>query len=73
MEEANNLQPGAILWTKYVKPPHLCPATQTVAYIIIGTNSKNDANKLIKNGIFIEGKHVLARKMLADPKRCLKC
>lgn len=65
--------PGAILWTKYVKPLNLCSAPQTVAHVIIGTNSKSDANKLIKNRIYTEGKHVLMRKTLADPKRCLKC
>jgi hypothetical protein len=31
------------------------------------------ANNTIKEGMFIEGKHVVVRKMLSEPQRCLKC
>jgi hypothetical protein len=31
------------------------------------------ANNTIKEGMFIEGKHVTVRKMLSEPWHCLKC
>ena len=73
LETANNLEPSSITWSRYIKLPNLCPASQKVAHIVIGLTSKNVANKVIQHGLYIEGKHVTIQKTLADPKCCLKC
>ena len=73
MLEANNsLTTSSITWTKYVKPPHLCSPNQRNAHVIIGLSNKEDANKIIQHGLYIEGKHTTIHKMVATPKRCLK-
>ena len=73
LETTNNLEPGSITWSRYIKPPNLRPASQKVAHIIIGLTSKNAANKVIQHGLYIEGKHVTIWKTQADPRCCLKC
>ena len=74
LETTNNLEPGSITWSKYIKPPNLRPANQKVAHIIIGLVSKNaPTNKIIQNGLYIKGKHITVWKSLANPRHCLKC
>ena len=74
MLEANNfLASNSVVWTKYVKPPHLHSATQRNTHIIIGLSNKNNANKIIQRGLYIEGKHVVVWKNIITPRRCLKC
>ena len=34
---------------------------------------QDDTNTAITSGLFIEGKHMNVRKLLTEPKRCLKC
>jgi len=63
----------SIAFSKYIKPPHLRTENQRVAHVTIGFNHREDANFAIRNGMFIEGKHVNTRKMLTEPRRCLKC
>ena len=62
-----------LVFSKYIKPLHLCKNNQKVAHITLGFNSRHTANMAIQNGLFIEGKHVNIRKKLTDPRRCLKC
>ena len=57
LEVSNSLTSGSITWSKYVKPPHLRSANQRTAHVIIGFSSKEDANKTIRHGLYIEGKH----------------
>ena len=73
LEEDNTLTEQAIAFSKYIKPPHLRTENQRVAHVTIGFNHREDANSAIRNGLFIEGKHVNTRKMLTEPRRCLKC
>jgi hypothetical protein len=44
-----------------------------VAHIIIGFNDQKAANRAIEHGLFIKGKQATVRKLLSEPKRCLKC
>lgn len=73
LEESNGLLSGAIASARFIKPPHLRSAGQRTAHLIMGFQSRESANEAIQNGIFIEGKKVYARKLLQEPKRCLKC
>ena len=73
VEEDTGLCTGTIAHSKYIKPPHLCVSGQKVAHVVFGFNSHWEANNAIEAGMFIEGKHSNVRKMLTEPRRCLKC
>lgn len=73
LEGANGLPTGTIVSARFIKPPHLRSIGQRTAHLIMGFQSRESANNAIENGIFIEGKKVYARKLLQEPKRCLKC
>jgi hypothetical protein len=73
VEKANGLSTGAIVSARFIKPTHLRSAGQRTAHLIMGFQSRESANTAIENGIFVEGKKVYARKLLQEPKRCLKC
>jgi hypothetical protein len=73
LEEDNMLAEQSITFSKYIKPPHLRTENQRVTHITISFNHREDTNFAIRNGMFIEGKHVNAQKMLTEPRRCLKC
>lgn len=72
-EKNSSLNPDSIAFSKYIKPPHLRNDNQKAAHAIIGFKERSDANSAIKNGMFIEGKHINIRKMISEPRRCLKC
>ena len=73
LEANNSLNPGAVIWSKYIKPPQLQSPNQRSAHVLIGLSTKEDINKIIQDGLYIEGKHIPIQKTTADPKRCLKC
>jgi hypothetical protein len=73
MEEDNGLCTNAIAYSKYIKPAHLRTSNQKVAHVVFGFDDRHGANSAIEGGMFIEGKHVNVRKMLTEPRRCLKC
>ena len=62
-----------IAFSKYIKPPHLQAENQRVAHVTFRFNHHKGANHTIQDGMFIESKHVNVRKMLTEPRRCLKC
>ena len=73
IEQDNFIGLDSIAYSKYIKPPHLRTGNQRVAHVIFGFTDREDANTAITTGMFIEGKHTNVRKMLTEPKRCLKC
>jgi hypothetical protein len=73
LEEDKMLPEQSIAFSKYIKPLQLRTENQKVAHITIGFNQRENANFTIRNGMFIEGKHVNVQKMLTEPRRCLKC
>jgi gas vesicle protein len=73
VEEDSALGTNVIGHSKYIKPTHLRASNQRVAHVVFGFNERNGANMAIETGMFVEGKHVNVRKMLTEPRRCLKC
>jgi len=73
LEQDNFLGLDTITYSKYIKPPHLCPTNQRVAHIIFSFMDHEDTNMAITTGMFIDSKHTTVHKMLTEPKRCLKC
>lgn len=73
VEQDNALMTDTMAYSKYIKPQHLRASNQKVAHVIIRFNERKTANRAIEHGLFIEGKQVTVRKLLSEPKRCLKC
>lgn len=73
LEKANNLQPLSILNAKWIKPPYRRTRGQRTAHLIMGFKSQDAANQSIKEGLVVAGKRVWARKLIHEPRRCLKC
>ena len=73
LEDTNNLPTDTITSTKFIKSPHLRYKEQKVTHLIVSFSSRKEANTIIQQGLYIEGKHVIVRKVLTEPRRCLKC
>ncbi|TDL19050.1 hypothetical protein BD410DRAFT_697962, partial [Rickenella mellea] len=73
IEKDNNLPSLSILTAKWIKPVHKRSQTQRTAHLIIALNSPESANQFLRDGAYIKGKKVWTRKLLQEPKRCLKC
>ena len=73
IEEDSALSANTLVFSKYIKPSHLCSINQKVAHVTLGFKDRHAANAAIQSGLFVEGKHVSIRKKLIEPRRCLKC
>ncbi|KAG2121947.1 hypothetical protein DEU56DRAFT_719367, partial [Suillus clintonianus] len=72
-ENKGGLKHNSIVKARFIKPPARRNPNQRTAHIALSLNSKTDANQAIRFGLSIEGKKVYARRLLAEPTRCLKC
>lgn len=75
VEQSNGLRKAAIQEAAWIKPPHLRTEGQRTAIAIFRFATREDANQVIENGLYVEGKRVGGRKQLEaqEPKHCLKC
>ncbi|OSX55843.1 hypothetical protein POSPLADRAFT_1084323, partial [Postia placenta MAD-698-R-SB12] len=63
----------AIQATRWLKPINRRRPFQAVAHLFMSFGSPDDANMVIRDGLIVEGKRVYARKLLPEPRRCLRC
>jgi hypothetical protein len=73
VEAASGLALGSISSARYFKPAHRRTPRQTTAHMMMGFASHDAANHAIEHGIFVKAKHIFVRKLLQEPKRCVKC
>lgn len=73
VEDVNKLHAGSLAYSKWIKPENLRSPSQRSAHAILGFTSREEANKALEYGLYMEGRAVQVRKMLPEPKRCLKC
>ncbi|KAI0782441.1 hypothetical protein BC629DRAFT_1259186, partial [Irpex lacteus] len=73
IERAASLPTGAILSSRWIKPPERRDAAQLHAHLLLTFSSPDTANEAMWNGLVVEGAHVSARKLTQDVHRCLKC
>ncbi|GBE90125.1 hypothetical protein SCP_1801490 [Sparassis crispa] len=73
IEGSNNLNPNVIEEARWIKPPERRAKGQKVAHLIVRFNNPSAANRAICNGLVIASKQVSARKLIREPRRCLKC
>ncbi|EJF55579.1 hypothetical protein DICSQDRAFT_13396, partial [Dichomitus squalens LYAD-421 SS1] len=72
-EEDLGLDEGAILEARWIKPVHRRYREQRFAHLLVTVSSPEAANKIIRAGLILAGRHVSVRKNLAEPMRCAKC
>lgn len=73
IEDDIGLQKGTIVSANWIKPPSKRSKDQTCGHMIFTLSDPEVANKLIRNQLYIEGKAIQVSKLLAEPRRCLKC
>ncbi|KAK0437910.1 uncharacterized protein EV420DRAFT_1241005, partial [Desarmillaria tabescens] len=73
IENSSGLNSGTIRSVKFLKPAEFHHEGQREAHLIIGFDSRSQANKVIQHGIIIEGKELQANKELPDASRCINC
>ncbi|KAI0742791.1 hypothetical protein C8Q80DRAFT_1108466, partial [Daedaleopsis nitida] len=56
----------------WIKPKEQCHGEQRVAHLIVTLCTPEAANQAIQEGLNIEGKSVLTRKLLWEPRNCMK-
>jgi hypothetical protein len=59
--------------TRYLKDTARRNPGQQTAFIAMTFRTPEAANRIIREGIIIEGKHVYGRKNIQEPRRCMKC
>ncbi|KAI0045995.1 hypothetical protein FA95DRAFT_1473405, partial [Auriscalpium vulgare] len=73
IEEDSGLRTGEIASTRWLKPIARRTSEQKVALVLVKFHSEKAANNAISTGLIMAGKRVKGRRLLAEPRRCLKC
>jgi hypothetical protein len=73
IEKASEIQSKTIAQAKWIKPITMRGPNQKTALAVFSFYTRESANQAIRDGMFVEGKRVWARKQLQEPRRCLKC
>jgi hypothetical protein len=73
IETVNGYAQGEILSARYLKNPTRRNPGQATAFIGLTVKLPQTANKIIRQGLIIEGKLVQGREDIQEPRRCMKC
>jgi len=73
VERLSGLPLRSLLFAKFIKPKDRRHSGQSLGHAIFRFRTREAANHALVHGLFVEGKRVLARKLLPDPRRCMKC
>ena len=70
---SSGMNQSGILNGRWIKPIYRCSQEQRMAHAVLRFTQPEGANEAIRNGVIIAGKRVWVRKLLQEPRRCLKC
>lgn len=73
LEDRNDLPKSSIVEARWIKPPEFRNKGQRTALLLMSFGTPAEANRILRDGIYICGKKLWARKNISEPKRCLKC
>ena len=73
LEEQNNLYANRIRRAKWIKPTYRRALGQQFAHLALTVSTPEDANLLIRDGIYICSNKIYPRKMKQEQKQCMKC
>ncbi|KAF9490684.1 hypothetical protein BDN71DRAFT_1511091 [Pleurotus eryngii] len=73
IEQSAGLQEKSIKSASWIKPEERRSASQQYAHMKMKFTDRQQVNKAIWDGIFIEGKFITVRKDIQEPVICYKC
>ena len=73
LEEQNNLYANRIKKAKWIKPIYRRALGQQFAHLALTVSTPEDANLLIRDGIYVCNNKLYPKKMKQEPKQCMKC
>lgn len=69
----NNLAPKTICKARWIKPLYRWHAKQCVAHTTISLTSASEANRLIRDRMYICSTRTYPKRLKYKPKQCMKC
>ena len=73
VEEVNRMHPNTIKKARWIKPMYRRTQGQSCAHAIFSISSAADANRLLKDGIYVCNARTFPKKLKHEPKQCMKC
>ncbi len=73
IEENNYISKDMIKKARWIKPIYRHALGQQFAHMILTLSSPEDANSLIRDGMYIMGAKTFPSKVKIKPKQCMKC
>ena len=73
VEEVNRMPINSIKKARWIKPKYRRTAGQSCAHAILSITSAAEANKILKDGIYICSARTFPKKLKFEPKQCMKC
>lgn len=73
IEHENGIPEYAITQARWIKDPTKCDDNQRVAHALFSFSSPEAANKLLKDGLYVNMERLRPHKDKKEPIRCLKC
>jgi hypothetical protein len=73
VEGANNLAPNTINKARWIKPVYRRHPKQRFAYATLSLNSAHEANRLIRDGLYVCSNRTYPKRLKYEPKQCMKC
>ena len=73
VEEVNRMHPNTIKKARWIKPIYRRTQGQRCAHAIFTISSAADANRLLKDGIYVCNARTFPKKLKHEPKQCMKC
>ena len=73
IKEVNRLTPNTIKKARWIKPEYRRAPGQSCTHAIFTLSSATDANRILKDGLYICNTHTFPKKRKYEPKQCMKC
>jgi hypothetical protein len=73
VEADNGMDTGQVISAKYIKEASKRKPVQQTDFVLMEIKTANAANRILREGIVIEGKRVFAKNNTAEVRRGMKC
>ncbi|KAF8262949.1 hypothetical protein EI94DRAFT_1599952 [Lactarius quietus] len=73
VKSINDLPPKTISKAQWIKPAYRRSSNQKFTYATISLSSATEANRLIRDGMYICSSRTLPKRLKYKPKQCMKC
>ena len=73
VESANGLLPNTLSKARWIKPAYRRHPKQKYAYATLSISSAIEANRLIRDGMYICSARTFPQRLKYEPRQCMKC